>query len=130
MICKWRGRRFWNSGTDHFSSASGSTVWFVYPKVCVTTINVSTRYPVDGAAIRTIPCLIPFEPFHINKDTLYLDNRESRMRIIKLDIDLIRKLPPWSFRLFEPTNNIVEGGGNPEVLLLQSEFFPSVKTSR
>jgi hypothetical protein len=30
---RWRGGNFWKIETDHFSRASGSTVWFVYASV-------------------------------------------------------------------------------------------------
>jgi len=47
--------------------------------------------------------------------------------IIQLDCDLLGKLAPSTLGLLEPADNIIQGGSNPEVLLLQSKLLTTVE---
>lgn len=49
------------------------------------------------------------------------------MGVIELDGHLVRELPPGALGLLEAANNVVQGGGNPEVLLLQAKFLSSLE---
>lgn len=49
------------------------------------------------------------------------------MGIIELDSDLVRELGPSALRLLEPPDNVIERGGHPEILLLETELFPSLE---
>lgn len=62
MICMCRGNRWLSISTGHFSSASGSSVWFVYANVSrvishasskgtcsqSTRMRISSGMPMDG----------------------------------------------------------------------------------
>lgn len=73
------------------------------------------------------PCLIPFQPLQIDQDPLQLDDGQGGMRVVQLDPDLVGELPPRSLGLLEPTDDVVERGGHPEVLLLQSKLLSSLQ---
>lgn len=49
------------------------------------------------------------------------------MGVIELDGHLVRELPPGALGLLETANNVVQRGGNPEVLLLQAKFLSSLE---
>lgn len=49
------------------------------------------------------------------------------MSVVELDSNLVRKLGPRALRLLEPPNDVVERRGNPEVLLLETEFLSSLE---
>jgi hypothetical protein len=47
--------------------------------------------------------------------------------IVELDSDLAGELLPSLLGLLETTNNVVERGGAPEVLLLETKLLATVK---
>lgn len=55
------------SGTDHFSRASGSTVWLVYPKVFCTTANCQYHPTSFQLTTLTVPRIIPFQALDVNE---------------------------------------------------------------
>lgn len=74
-----------------------------------------------------VPRLIPLELLEVDKDALELDNGQRRVRVVQLDGDLVGELPPGAFGLLETTDNVVEGRGHPEVLLLQAELLSTLQ---
>ena len=74
MISRCRGSRVSNHSSGHFSSASGSSVWFVYANVL----------------LRQVPSLIPTEMHVVEQDAHQLGHRHARVRVVELDGDLVR----------------------------------------
>lgn len=72
-----------------------------------------------------VPCLVPLKTFEVDQNALQFHNRKSRMGIIELDGYLVGELTPRALGLLESADDIKEGCCDPEVLLLQSEFFAS-----
>jgi hypothetical protein len=65
--------------------------------------------------------------FNIDENSLQLDNGKCRMGVIELDGNLLGELLPGAFGLLEAANNIIKGGSNPEVLLLQTKLFSALQ---
>lgn len=74
-----------------------------------------------------IPSLIPGETFNINQDTLQFDDGKSWMGVVELNSDLVWERAPSAPRLLEASNDVVKRGGNPKVLLLQTQFLASLE---
>lgn len=70
-----------------------------------------------------VPTLVPRKTFNIDKDSLQLNNRKCRVSVIKLDRNLIGELLPRAVRLLESSHDVKQRSRNPEVLLLEPEFF-------
>ena len=70
-----------------------------------------------------IPGLVPFQTFDIDKDTLKLDNRKGRVSIIQLNGNHVWESRPCFVRFLKTSDDIVQRGGAPEVLLLQAQLF-------
>ena len=49
------------------------------------------------------------------------------MSIVELNGNLIREFPPGALGLLETTDNVVEGGSYPEVLLLETELLSTIQ---
>ena len=82
---------------------------------------------VTESAGDDVPSLLPVKALEINEDTLELDNSQSRVGVVELDSNLVRELLPWALGLLETADDVVEGSGNPEVLLLQTKLLSAVK---
>ena len=82
---------------------------------------------ITESAGDNVPCLLPVKALEIHKDTLELDNSQSRVGVVELDGDLVGELLPCALGLLETTDNVVEGSGNPEVLLLETKFLSAVE---
>jgi hypothetical protein len=65
--------------------------------------------------------------FNIDENSLQLNNGKCRMGIVELDGNLLGELLPGAVGLLEAANNIVKGGSNPEVLLLQTKLFSALQ---
>lgn len=74
-----------------------------------------------------VPGLIPVETFEIDQNTLQLHHSERRMSVIELNGDLAGELGPGALGLLEATDNVIERGSNPEVLLLQAELLSTLR---
>lgn len=73
------------------------------------------------------PGLIPIKALEIDENTLELNNSQSRVGVVQLDGNLFGELLPRALGLLESTDNIVEGSGNPEVLLLETKLLSAVE---
>lgn len=74
-----------------------------------------------------VPSLLPVKTLEINKDTLELDNSQSWVGVVQLDGNLLGELPPRALGLLETADDIVQGSGNPEVLLLETKLLSTVQ---
>ena len=73
------------------------------------------------------PSSVPVETLLIYQDALQLRNGKRRVSVVKLDGNLVGELLPGLLRLLETTDDIVERGSTPEVLLLETKLFAAVK---
>ncbi len=73
------------------------------------------------------PSFVPLETLEVNEDALQLDNRQRRVGIVELDGDLLGEFLPRAFRLLEATDDVVERGGDPEILLLEAQLLAAVE---
>ncbi|GJC79271.1 hypothetical protein ColLi_02109 [Colletotrichum liriopes] len=74
-----------------------------------------------------VPRLVPFQLLEVHQDALQLDNGERGMGVVQLDGHLVGELPPGTLGLLEATDDVVEGRGTPEVLLLQAELLSTLE---
>ena len=49
------------------------------------------------------------------------------MSVVELDGDLVREFAPGTRRLLEATDNVIERGGDPKVLLLEAELLAALE---
>ena len=73
MICRCRGSSRSKNATGQVSSASGSSVWFVY----------------ENTAPRDVPRLLPLELVLVDQQPQQLGDRERRVRVVELDRDRV-----------------------------------------
>jgi hypothetical protein len=129
-LTKWRGSKCCISGTDHFSRASGSTVWFVYPNVFETTTFCQSQGILSICTALTVPRIVPLQTLNIDEDPQKLGNGKSRVSVVELDGDRVGELLPGLLALLEATDNVVERGSAPEVLLLQAELLTAFEAGK
>lgn len=118
------------SGTDHFSSASGKTVWLVYPNVFWTTTSHQLYTAFMLISRLTVPRIIPIKSLDIDQYPLELGNSERWVGVVQLDGDLVGEFLPRALTLLETSDNVVERGCTPEVLLLQAELLTAVEATQ
>lgn len=73
------------------------------------------------------PSSVPVETLLIYQDALQLRNGKRRVSVVELNGNLVGELLPGLLRLLETTDDIVERGSTPEVLLLETKLFAAVK---
>ena len=80
---------------------------------------------VVGVRHRTAYNLLRFVPaqaFFVHQQAHQFRNRQTRMRVVDVDDDLLRQLAPVrAVELLEVLEDVLEGGGGEEILLLQAE---------
>ena len=74
-----------------------------------------------------LPSFIPLKALNINQDSLQLYDGKSRMSIVQLDGDVIRKCGPGLACFFEAANNVEKRSRAPKVLLLQTQLFATIQ---
>lgn len=72
------------------------------------------------------PRLTKLHFFFVNQDSLQFGHCDGRMSVIELNGDIVRQRCHGQIELLESSDNVLERGGTPEVLLLQSELFTLV----
>ena len=65
---------------------------------------------------------VPAQAFFVHQQAHQFRNRQTRMRVVDVDDDLLRQLAPVrAVELLEVLEDVLEGGGGEEILLLQAE---------
>jgi hypothetical protein len=78
---------------------------------------------ITKSAGHNLPSNIPRDVFHVNQDSLQLDDCKRWVCVVQLNCNLIRELGPRTVGLLESPNDIVQRSCDPEILLLQSELL-------
>lgn len=73
-----------------------------------------------------LPCLTELHIFFVDKDALKFGHGDSRMGVIQLNGHELGQGRVGKIKLLEPSKDVLQRGGAPEVLLLQSEFLALV----
>jgi hypothetical protein len=82
---------------------------------------------VREGLVADVPSFLETEFLLIDKDSQKFNGTDGWMSIIKLDLIFVSKLgESIVVSIFISSNDIVDGGGAEEVLLLQSEFLTSI----
>jgi hypothetical protein len=79
------------------------------------------------SGILTAPRIIPLQTLNVDEYPQKLGNREGRMGVVELDSDGVGELLPSLLALLESTDDIVQRGSAPEVLLLQTELLTTLE---
>ena len=74
-----------------------------------------------------VPGQVPFEMFNVDENSLQLDDGQRRVGVVELNSYLFGELLPRTVGLLEAANDIIEGGCNPEVLLLQTKLLSTLQ---
>ena len=69
------------------------------------------------------PRIVPAELLAVYKKSHEFRNGDGRMGVVQLDGDKIGKIVEGLALLAVAAENILQGGGNEEILLLEPEFF-------
>lgn len=82
---------------------------------------------VREGLVADVPCFLESKTLLIDKDSQKFDGTDSWMSIIKLDLIFIGKhSESIVVSIFISSNDIVDGGGAEEILLLQSELLTGI----
>lgn len=81
---------------------------------------------VGKSLVHDVPSLIPRELLLIYEDTEQLNGGYGGVSVVELDLVLLRELSPVRVGLLVATDDVTDGGGAEEVLLLQSQFLTLV----
>jgi hypothetical protein len=74
-----------------------------------------------------VPGNIPLQLLEVDEDALKLDDGQGRVGVVELDGNLLGELLPGTLGLLEAANDVVQRGGDPEVLLLQAQLLAPLK---
>ena len=81
-------------------------------------VRVSERLGDD------VPGFVPFHVLDVEEDAHHFGDGDCRVRIVQLDGDLLgEELPVVVVQLLEAADNVLQGGGAQEVLLLEAQFL-------
>ena len=78
---------------------------------------------VAGAGADVGPGVIPGETFDVHEDAHELGDDEGGVGVVELDEDVLGEVAPFVAFLAEATEDVVDGGGDEEVLLAEAELF-------
>jgi hypothetical protein len=82
---------------------------------------------VREGLVADVPCFLESEFLLIDEDSQKFDGTDSWMSIVKLDLVLVSKSGESVIvSIFISSNDIVDGGGAEEILLLQSELLTGI----
>jgi hypothetical protein len=78
----------------------------------------------------TVPRIVPLQALNIDEDPQKLGDGESWVSVVELDGNRVGELLPGLLALLEATDNVVERGSAPEVLLLQAELLTAFEAGK
>mmetsp|Transcript_42557 Transcript_42557/g.106218 ORF Transcript_42557/g.106218 Transcript_42557/m.106218 type:complete len:307 (+) Transcript_42557:3078-3998(+) len=97
-------------------------------EVCGPFLEGLGQHRVVGvveALSREVPCLVPVEPLDVDEEAHHLRDGDGRVGVVELETHLGRQLVPTAaLLLLEPSEAVLDGGADEEVLLLQTQLLP------
>lgn len=78
---------------------------------------------VRESASDDVPGVVKVDVLLVDQDPLELDDGERRVGVVELDGNVVRELGPGHVDLLPSADDVVQRGGRPEVLLLETELL-------